>query len=457
MSKKKVIIIGANFAGLSAAGQFSTAAREAGAEVDVTIIDRSFDFEWTPNIHEIISGVKSRQQLHLSRTDIIGRLGHQFLMDQVIALDPENQQLTLKHRGDLSFDVCLIACGHTSRYLGIAGANQHALPFRSSEHVCRISDAIHSAFALNQPLAVAIVGGGFTGIEALGELLRQYANHHVSISVIEPTQRLLNGLPEVVADDVMSLATAQQVTFHLGKGISGVDSHGVELEDGSLVNADLVIWTAGTELPEFVRNTSLFRQRESGFGCDNSSDTQASGIPVNMHLQSPHCPSIFVAGDAAQPSPGNVKSLTSLKKQAHHALDMGTIAGKNMLRWLIGEPMQTYVPFEKPIVLAFGDLNTYLVLEKTVIASPLLATTKEMVYQLYMAQLSANLPLTEISLGVASRFMGSVQNMLLPSLSTLKLVALLKHSRLLQRGNLADIEMMAKAMLGMAGLSHNRV
>ncbi|NNF15711.1 MAG: NAD(P)-binding protein, partial [Gammaproteobacteria bacterium] len=52
-SKSHVVIVGGNFAGLVAASRLAR-------RFDVTVVDPRADFEWTPNIHELISGVKSR-------------------------------------------------------------------------------------------------------------------------------------------------------------------------------------------------------------------------------------------------------------------------------------------------------------------------------------------------------------------------------------------------------------
>lgn len=48
--RHRVLIVGANFAGL-------TAAQHLGREHAVTVIDRAAAFDWLPNIHERLPGV----------------------------------------------------------------------------------------------------------------------------------------------------------------------------------------------------------------------------------------------------------------------------------------------------------------------------------------------------------------------------------------------------------------
>ena len=67
---------------------------------------------------------------------------------------------------------------------------------------------------------------------------------------------------------------------------------------------------------------------------------------------------------------------------------MGAMAAANVVRWLEGRTLKPFKPAPKPVLIAFGDLQTYLVAGRTVLASRLLAGAKEGVYQLAMAQMA---------------------------------------------------------------------
>ena len=51
MAAPRIVVVGANFAGLKAA-------QTLGRDHKVTVVDPSPFFEWLPNIHELISAVK---------------------------------------------------------------------------------------------------------------------------------------------------------------------------------------------------------------------------------------------------------------------------------------------------------------------------------------------------------------------------------------------------------------
>ena len=76
----RVVIIGANFAGLAAAKQLEN-------QAEVVLIDPNPYFEFTPNIHELIADEKSPADLQLDREHVITALGHSWIQDRVTSID----------------------------------------------------------------------------------------------------------------------------------------------------------------------------------------------------------------------------------------------------------------------------------------------------------------------------------------------------------------------------------
>jgi NADH dehydrogenase len=84
-----------------------------------------------------------------------------------------------------------------------------------------------------------------------------------------------------------------------------------------------------------------------------------------------------------------------------------------------------------PVLLSLGDINTYFIQGKLVLASPLLAAGKEAVYQFYMAKLSKLLPLEQRAVGLASRITLSTEKLLLVEILKLRPKVLLGRSKVL--------------------------
>tara|TARA_B110000902_G_scaffold69143_1_gene81916 strand:- start:1772 stop:3001 length:1230 start_codon:yes stop_codon:yes gene_type:complete len=403
--KSRIIVIGANFAGLSAASKLSKCH-------DVTIIDAKRDFQWTPNIHEILSDVKKETSLNLNLATIITRLGHHFINQTVSSIDGALQTVTLDDKQILNYDVLLIASGHSGSNYGIKGASKYAHGFRSADNVIQIHHDIEAVLNSNKHLInINIVGGGFTGVEVLGELLRKYAStKQLHFNVIDNASRLVQALPERLSDDVISQCKNYQVSFHFNKKITEVKKSSIHFDDNKSIDSDVTIWSAGTKLPEYL----------------DGINTQATsnGLAVNRFLQTKEFSSIFVAGDSATLP-------NALPKQASIALDMGVHAAININRFCAKKSLKPFKVSVKPVLLSLGDINTYFIQGKLVLASPLLAAGKEAVYQFYMARLSTLLPIEQRVLGIADRITLSTEKLLLAEILKLRPRVLFGRSKVL--------------------------
>jgi NADH:ubiquinone reductase (non-electrogenic) len=403
--KSRIIIIGANFAGLTAASKLSKCH-------EVTVIDIKQDFQWTPNIHEILSDVKKQTSLSLNLDTIIKRLGHRFINQAVLSIDGELKTVTLNDKQILDYDVLLIASGHTRSNYDIKGAAEHAYGFRTADNVVNIHNNIEELLDNNpHPININIVGGGFTGVEVLGELLRKYAtNKKLHFNVIDRAPRLVQALPEKLSDDILYQCKNYSVSFHFNKKITEIKQSSLHFDNKESIRSDLTIWTAGTKLPDYLD--------------DINTQATSNGLAVNIYLQTERFNNIFVAGDSA--TLPNV-----LPKQASVALDMGLHAALNINRFCVKRTLKPLKVQVKPILLTLGDINTYFIQGQLVLASPVLATAKEAVYQFYMARLSALLPLEQRVLGIAERMTLSTEKLLLVEILKLRPRVLLGRSKVL--------------------------
>lgn len=403
--KSRIIIIGANFAGLTAASKLSKCH-------DVTVIDSKQDFQWTPNIHEILSDVKKETSLSLNLETIIKRLGHRFINQSVSSINGDLQTVTLDDEQTLIYDVLLITSGHTRSNYDIKGANKYAYGFRTANDVIQIHNDIEAVLDSNKrPVNVNIIGGGFTGIEVLGELLRKYAsNKQLHFNVIDRASRLVEALPQKLSDDILSQCKNYQISFYFNKTITEVKKSSIHFNDKKSIESDITIWSAGTKLPDYLESINT--------------QGSSSGLAVNAYLQTKEFSNVFVAGDSATlPKP--------LAKQASVALDMGLHAALNISRFCAKKALKPFKAGTTPVLLSLGDINTYFIQGKLVLSSPVLAAAKEAVYQFYMARLSRLLPLEQSVLGIAGRITLSTEKLLLVEILKLRPKVLLGRSKIL--------------------------
>ena len=143
--RKRIVIVGGNFAGLTAAIKLSR--RHA-----VTVVDPSRHFEWAPGIHEILSSVKTPQGLRLDRAAIVKQAGHRFLRDRVTVLQPTQGRLATVGGHELEFDACIVAVGAQWNTHHVPGVARHAMPFRSVADGVAIEHRLDTLVQQGQPL-----------------------------------------------------------------------------------------------------------------------------------------------------------------------------------------------------------------------------------------------------------------------------------------------------------------
>jgi len=361
VSRSRSAIVGANFAGLSAA-------QRLGSRYDVTVIDRSPWFEWRPNIHELVSGVKRPADLRLPRSRLVAQAGHRFLRAEVASIDARAGRITTTGDRQVEFDACIVAVGGASCTFGVAGADRHALPLKTVDDGVAIGRRLAALMRERGRKSVVIVGGGLEGVEVLGEILRRYRGREsLAISVVEAGSRLMPGSPPALDASVRAHCAGRNLRILTGTTVKSVTRGRVHLHSGKSIRTDLTIWSAGATAPALLAKSRL-------------ADKPHHWAPVTKALQSRRFDNVFVAGDAATlPRP--------VARQAYYAMQMGQCAAENAMRALAGRRLREFIPEPKPMLVAFGDLDTFLVSGRSVIASSTLAAAKELVFQVTMAQI----------------------------------------------------------------------
>jgi NADH dehydrogenase len=287
------------------------------------------------------------------------------------------------------FDACIVAVGGVEETFGVPGADRYAMPFKSVDDCAQIGRRLAALAQRRGKRSVVIVGGGFEGIEALGEILRRYGDcTGLTVNLVEAGPRLMPGSPPSIDRAVRRHCARSDVRFLTGTRVTKVTPARVHLDSGKPLRSDLTIWTGGVKAPPLLRASGL-------------ANRVGQWAPVTPALRSRRHDKVFVIGDAAGlPHP--------LGKQAYYALQMGMCAAGNVERALANRRLRDFQPSAKGMLVAFGAWDTFLIAGRSVIASPALAAAKEAVFQVTMAQLDP--PLGGDALrDAARRFVGSAR------------------------------------------------
>lgn len=362
-TKPRILIIGGNLAGISAARNLSA------SRFQVTVVDPSIYVEWLPNIHELISKKKDPTDLRHHRGELLKALRHQFILDAVVHLDSVEKFAVLASGAKVPFDFCIVAAGGVSNDMGIQGVNAHAFRFKSVRDSYQISSRLQKLADTKRFAQIVIVGGGIEGIEALGEVLRRYRKKRCfEVHLIDSQPQLLSSRFPALDKRIKELCKNQPVHFHHSARVGELANGCVILESGERLVSDCTIWTGGAKPNPLLASSGLAR-------------APLAWANVDDYLISSRFDSTLVIGDAADLP-------TGLSKQAYHALDMGKAAALNIERLAKDLLPKKFMFQAKPTLVSFGDLDTFLMFNNTSLASPLLTSAKESIYQVGFTQLN---------------------------------------------------------------------
>jgi 3-phenylpropionate/trans-cinnamate dioxygenase ferredoxin reductase component len=209
-------------------------------------------------------------------------------------------------RGMYGYNKLLLATGAKPRKLTCPGG-EHALLLRNFE------DAIELRHRFHPGKKVAIIGGGFIGLELASSANKRGC--HVTLVEAQP-RILMRGVPEQIAKIVHDRHVTAGVQLITGIGIASLDSNAVNLNDGRCIPADTIIAGIGAA-PE----TKL--AADTGLEIEN-------GIACTEFLQTSN-PDIYAAGDCCSFIHGGFANRRLRFEAWRNAQDQGNVAGENML------------------------------------------------------------------------------------------------------------------------------
>lgn len=236
---RTIVVVGAGLAGAKTV----EALRDQGFDGSLTLVgaETHLPYERPPLSKGYLKGDDERDSFEVhdrawyDEHDVTLRLG-----ETVTALDLDAGTVTTDH-GELAFDAVVLATGSEPRRLDLPGADLDGLLTLRT-----VDDSERLREAFTDGARVVVVGGGWIGLETAAAARERGAEVTVLLPEDVPLERVLGAeLGGMVAglhrEHGVDLRTGVQVTGFRGDG--RVD--GVELADGSVVPADVVVLGVG--------------------------------------------------------------------------------------------------------------------------------------------------------------------------------------------------------------------
>ena len=321
------LILGGGFAG-------AHVARRLGRN-GTTIVSPESSMLYAPILPEVAAGAIEARHVTVPLRVMCPHA--ELVLGRGTALDEDARVVTLTtDTGEIEveYENLVIALGAVASWLPIPGLAQNAVGFKNladaihlRDHVLRQLDtAAANLDHAERHLAFVFVGAGYAGVEALAEirdLVRDALRHHPELRDVPQRWVLVDLAPTILpeAPDGLGDYAAKQLLrrgaeLRLSTTVTAVDEHGIDLSDGTRIETNTVVWTAGVKA-----NGAL---AALGLPLD-----QRGRVIVEPTLRVEGCADIWALGDCAavpnQATPDRIDPPT-----CQHALRQARHLAKNL-------------------------------------------------------------------------------------------------------------------------------
>ncbi len=304
----RVAIVGAGVAG-------AELVRWAGtdSELEFFVIEPKHQIEFQALYPEYLSSKVRIEDMTAPLKPFCERMGATLVNER--ALRMEDEEIVCTHTR-VEYDVVVIATGAAQNYYGIEGT-QRVFSINTLEDTLRAREFIEKS----SPERVVVVGSGLTGVECACELAESLDGN---VYLVEMMDRVLPTFPEKVSRNVHRVLEKRGVSIITSRGVSRVFEQGVVLSDGTTLECDMVIWTAGIKPTQFVEHLKLSKRK--------------GWLLTDPYLRVEGTKNVFAMGDNAWVEvDGRVATKTGIEaeRQARHTAD-------NLVRLARGKPLKRY-------------------------------------------------------------------------------------------------------------------
>ncbi len=342
-----IVVVGGGFAGVAAAGRLERRLRSG--EAEIILISRDNYTLFTPMLPEVTSGELEVRHVITPIREQLRR--SQFVLAEVERIDVQRRNVRYRHVltrivSEQSYDQLVLALGSSTSTFGLPGIAEHTWALKTLEDadalrnhlvwLLEMADTIGDERRRARLLCLAIVGGGFTGVETAGEIaelfrsaLPLYKNlqaHWLRIVLVEAGPGLLAGLPKKMGEYSRRILERRGIDVSLGDGVASADEQGLTLQSGRRIETETIVWSAGVKPAPSIAATGLALDKRGAIR--TRPDMRAEGTT-----------GVWALGDCAAIPDG---SGGTYPMTAQHAIREGPWCADNIVAVLRGKPTKPF-------------------------------------------------------------------------------------------------------------------
>ncbi|WP_449352618.1 NAD(P)/FAD-dependent oxidoreductase [Streptomyces shaanxiensis] len=357
--RARILVVGGGYVGMYTALRLQRKLKREldRAEVEITIVTPDPYMTYQPFLPEAAAGSISPRHVVVPLRRVLDRC--RVLVGEVTAIDHAKRTASVttlateeeRTGGEqLPYDELVLAPGSIARTLPIPGLADHGIGFKTVEeaiglrnHVIEqmdIASSTRDPAIRDAALTFVFVGGGYAGVEALGELedmARYTARYYHNVRpedmkwiLVEATGRILPEVGEEMGRYTVSELRRRNIDVRLNTRLESCVDRVAVLSDGNRFPTRTVVWTAGVKPSPLLAATDLPLNERGRLKC-----TPQLTVEGVTHA--------WAAGDAAAvPDVTADEPGKETAPNAQHAVRQAKVLGDNIVHALRGEPLETY-------------------------------------------------------------------------------------------------------------------
>ncbi len=265
MEAKRIIIIGGGFGGVKCAQSLSRDLKRVGAEV--VLFDRKNHLVFSPLLAEVVGSSINALDVVVPLRQLLPRVFCR--TEEVVSLDLAANEV--EYQGEdgrsarMRYDHLVIACGNATNLNVGPGMADHGHPLKTVADAATLRAHLMAQMELAEVspsperrqwhLTVLVVGGGYSGVEAAGEindLLRSSARYFrhwnksdVRVVLIHSRDQILPEISPGLREFARHKMEKAGVQMVLNRRVSAATPEGVSCEDGEFLRGGTIVCTVG--------------------------------------------------------------------------------------------------------------------------------------------------------------------------------------------------------------------
>lgn len=278
-SAARIVIVGGGFAGVRCA---ETLRREL-PEAEIVLFNAENHMVFTPLLAEVVGS-------SINPLDVVVPLRHLLpgvfcRTEEIVRIDTTRNQVEFSgpdsRRARMRYDHLVLACGQVANLDVVPGMGEHAFPLKTIGDAIALRSHVMAQLELAEVcedpvrrrwhLSFVIVGGGFSGVEAAGEIndlvrasaryFRNFSARDVSVTLIQGREYLL---PEI-GNELRQFARRQMerrgVRILLNTQVSNATAEGVMLANGRIIHGGTIVCTIGTSPSPLIEGLAAPKEK----------------------------------------------------------------------------------------------------------------------------------------------------------------------------------------------------